>query len=223
MRRNNILSPSLLAADFTNLKEQLEQIEEGGAQYLHLDVMDGKFVPAISFGMPVIETIRKASNLVFDVHLMIEEPIRYIEEFARIGADSITIHLEACSDVDKTINKIRECGKKVGISIKPGTNTKEIIPYLNRIDMVLIMCVEPGFGGQKFIEASMNRIREIRERIIEKNYDVDIEVDGGITIENVTSVIEAGANVIVAGSAIFGDNIKGKTEVFIGKMKGIVV
>ena len=198
-----ILAPSMLSADFKNLGKEIRTIEENGAQYLHFDVMDGIFVPSISFGIPVLESIRPATNLVCDAHLMITEPIRYVEAFAKAGADLITIHLEACEDVDATIAKIRACGLKVGISIKPKTPVEALKPYVDQVDMVLIMSVEPGFGGQKFIPESLDKIRELRAMLDARSLDVDIQVDGGIYTTNVADVIEAGANIIVAGSAVF--------------------
>lgn len=198
-----ILAPSMLSADFKDLGKEIRTIEENGAQYLHFDVMDGIFVPSISFGIPVLESIRPATNLVCDAHLMITEPIRYVEAFAKAGADLITIHLEACEDVDATIAKIRACGLKVGISIKPKTPVEALKPYVDQVDMVLIMSVEPGFGGQKFIPESLDKIRELRAMLDARHLDVDIQVDGGIYTTNVADVIEAGANIIVAGSAVF--------------------
>jgi len=215
----NILAPSILAADCTIMGEQIESVKEGGAKYLHIDVMDGVFVPSISYGMCVVQSLRKIKDIVFDVHLMITEPIRYIEEFAKAGADIITVHLEACEDVQATLLKIKECGCKVGLSIKPGTAVKEVMPYLGLVDMILIMCVEPGFGGQKFIEASTDRVREVRKMIADAGLVVDVEVDGGINIQNVDMIIEAGANVIVAGSAVFGGDVLANTKAFVEKMK----
>ncbi len=212
--RINRLAPSILSADFTRLGEEIREVREAGAQYLHIDVMDGKFVPSISFGMPVIASIRKASNIVFDVHLMIEEPIRYIEEFAKAGADIITIHLEACTDLKATIEKIHSCGKKCGLSIKPGTSVEELVPWLPEVEMVLMMSVEPGFGGQKYIEASTERISRVRKMIEERQLSVDLEVDGGIHTGNVRMILEAGANIIVAGSAVFGNETAKKAEAF---------
>lgn len=208
----NILSPSILSADFTKLGEEIETIDNAGAEYIHVDVMDGMFVPSISYGMPVIKSIRKSTGKVFDVHLMISEPIRYITDFAASGADMITVHVEACSDVVATIEKIREYKLKVGITLNPDTPVSAIKPYLNRVDMVLIMSVNPGFGGQKFITSSVDKIKEVKRLRDELNLSYDIEVDGGINIDNLATVLEAGANVIVAGSAIFrgdaAENVK---------------
>ena len=199
----NILSPSILAADFKNLGQQIIDVDTAGAQYIHIDVMDGTFVPSISFGMPLIKSIRSATDKVFDVHLMIVDPIRYIREFAEIGADIITFHLEAAPDVCAVIDEIHSLGKRAGLSIKPGTPVKELVPYLDKVDMILVMTVEPGFGGQPFIEDSYDRIKAVRAMLTERGLDTDIQVDGGITKENVRSVIEAGANVIVAGSTVY--------------------
>ena len=206
-----ILAPSMLSADFKELGNEIRAIEEHGAKYLHFDVMDGIFVPSISFGMPVLKSIRSGTNLVCDVHLMITEPIRYVEDFAKAGADLITIHLEACEDVDATIDKIRECGCKVGISIKPKTPVSAMEPYLEKVDMILIMSVEPGFGGQKFIPESLEKIAQTKKMIDEKGLAVDIQVDGGIYTHNVEDVLKAGANIIVAGSAIFNGDTKQNT------------
>ena len=199
----NILSPSILAADFKNLGQQIIDVDKAGAQYIHIDVMDGSFVPSISFGMPLIKSIRSATDKVFDVHLMIVDPIRYIKEFAEIGADIITFHLEAAPDVNAVIDEIHSLGKRAGLSIKPGTPVKELVPYLDKVDMILVMTVEPGFGGQPFIEDSYDRIKAVKAMLTERGLDTDIQVDGGITKENVRSVIEAGANVIVAGSTVY--------------------
>jgi len=203
----NILSPSILAADFGRLGEQIREVEHAGAKYLHIDVMDGIFVPSISFGMPVISSIRNYSDLFFDVHLMIEKPERYIQEFADSGADLINFHLEATENVVGNIEKIRFRGKKVGITVKPATPARAVEPYLKLVDMVLVMTVEPGFGGQKLMPECLDKVRELRSMINEKGLHTDIEVDGGIRIDNVKLALDAGANVIVSGSAVFKNNV----------------
>ena len=206
-----ILAPSMLSADFKELGKEIRVIEENGAKYLHFDVMDGIFVPSISFGMPVLKSIRSGTNLVCDVHLMITEPIRYVEDFAKAGADLITIHLEACEDVEATLAKIKESGCKVGISIKPNTPVSALQPYLDKVDMILIMSVEPGFGGQKFIPSSLEKISETKNMIDANGFSIDIQVDGGIYTHNVGDVLKAGANIIVAGSAVFNGDTKQNT------------
>ncbi len=210
-----IFAPSILSADFSKLGACMALTERAGAQYAHIDVMDGMFVPNISFGMPVIKSIRKESNLVFDVHMMVERPERYIDAIAESGADIITFHLEATDHAAEIIERIHGLGKKAGISIKPNTSVYDIEPYMSDIDMLLIMTVEPGLGGQKYIESSTAKIREARRAFEEAGIDIDIEVDGGIKRENVEVVLNAGANVIVAGSAVYDGNINDKTRSFI--------
>lgn len=216
---NYILSPSILAADFCHLEQDIEAAKRGGAEYVHIDVMDGMFVPSLGCGMPVQMCIRKTTDLVFDTHLMVTEPIRYVEEFAEAGSDIITVHLEACEDLHATLKKIKDAGCKAGVSIKPATPVEAIKPYLDEIDMILIMSVEPGFGGQKYIEASTERIREARRMIETSGRDIDLEVDGGINIDNIDVVLDAGINVIVAGSAIFKDDIEKNARAFVDKLK----
>ena len=199
-----ILAPSMLSADFKVLGEELKTTEENGAKYIHYDVMDGMFVPNLSFGPGILKSIRPASTMVHDVHLMIEEPIRYIETFAKSSADIITVHIEACEDLDATIAKIREYGCKVGVSIKPATPVSALEPYVDKIDMILIMSVEPGFGGQAYIEGSTEKIRAAREMVKAHGLTTDIQVDGGINRETGKLVREAGADVLVSGSYIFG-------------------
>lgn len=215
----NILSPSILAADFRILGEQIREVETSGAKYLHIDVMDGIFVPSISFGMPIISSIRKGSELFFDVHLMIEKPERYVREFADCGADLINFHLEATEDVQGVIEAIRGLGKKVGVTIKPITPAAAIEPWLELVDMVLVMTVEPGFGGQKLMPDCLDKVREIRRMSDAKGLKTDIEVDGGITADNVYLAIEAGANVIVAGSAVFRGDVAGNVKELLARMK----
>ena len=206
-----ILAPSMLSADFNVLGEELKTTEENGAKYIHYDVMDGMFVPNLSFGPGILKSIRPASMLVHDVHLMIEEPIRYIEAFAKASADIITVHIEACEDLDATIAKIRECGCKVGVSVKPATPVSVLEPYLDKIDMILIMSVEPGFGGQKFMPIALEKIAQAKAMVEAKGLNIDIQVDGGIDAQNVEDVIKAGANIIVAGSAVFNGDTKQNT------------
>lgn len=194
--------------------EEIQATEKNGAEYLHFDVMDGLFVPSISFGMPVLQSIKSCTNQVIDAHLMINEPIRYVEAFQKAGADLITIHLEACEDVHKTIAKIKECGMKAGISICPDTPVSALEEYINEVDMILIMSVHPGFGGQKFIEDSLTKIRMTREMLNRYGLETDIQVDGGIYTSNVENVLKAGANIIVAGSAVFKGDAKENTREF---------
>ena len=216
---NYVLAPSILAADFKNLGEEMKKTEENGAGYIHFDVMDGMFVPSISFGMPVLKSIHNATNQFMDAHLMVQEPIRYVEAFKEAGADLVTVHLEACENVEKTISKIRECGRKVGLSICPETSEKEVEHLLSKVDMLLVMSVHPGFGGQKFIPESLDKIRAIRKMITEQGLNVDIQVDGGIYLTNVREVLDAGANIIVAGSAVFNGDAAQNTKEFMEILK----
>lgn len=209
------LSPSILACDYNILGTQVKEAYEAGAKYMHLDVMDGLFVPSISLGMPVIKSLRKATDVVFDTHLMINEPIRYIDDFVEAGSDIITFHLEATDKVEETINKIKAAKVKAGIVINPETPVEAIKPYLSMVDMVLIMSVHPGFGGQKYIPEATDKIRQARKLIDEAGYNIDLEVDGGVNLSNVKEVLEAGANVIVAGSAVFGNNITDSVRGFL--------
>ncbi len=202
------LAPSILAADFNILGEQIKLLEAMEVPYLHVDVMDGNFVPSISFGMPVIASIRKNSKLIFDVHLMIEEPIRYLEDFKEAGADIITIHVEACSDLKKTIDRIKELGLKAGITLKPSTGLESLREVITEVDMVLVMSVTPGFGGQAFLPEALQRIRALKDMAVKSGARIDIEVDGGITADNVQEALEAGANVIVSGTSIFSGDMK---------------
>ena len=205
----NILSPSLLAADFKKLEQEIKKTEENGAEYLHFDVMDGIFVPSISFGMPVLKSIRSCTEQLMDVHLMITEPIRYLKEFKEAGADLVTVHLEACEDVEKTLDAIHECGMKAGLSIKPGTPAEALEPYLEKLELVLIMS-----GGQKFIPESLDKISAVRKMLDAAGSNADLEVDGGIYQNNVGEVLEAGANVIVSGSGVFRGDAAQNTREF---------
>ena len=203
----NCLSPSILSADFSKLGEQIRELDESGAQYVHIDVMDGMFVPSISFGMPVMKSIRDCSDRIFDVHLMIEEPGRYIDDFAEAGADLITVHAEACKHLDRTVEAIKEKGLLAGVALNPATPLSVIEWILPKVDMILIMTVNPGFGGQKLIPYTIDKVRELKKMIDQKGLKIDIEVDGGINLDNVGTIMDAGANIIVAGSAVFRGDI----------------
>jgi len=213
-----VLAPSLLGADFKNLERDIKAVEEAGASWIHLDVMDGAFVPSISFGMPVIASLRNCSRMTFDVHMMVEEPGRYAEAVREAGADLICIHAEACRHLDSSIRRIRETGARVGVALNPATPISAIELVLPLVDMVLIMSVNPGFGGQSFIPYTLDKVRALRERIGLLGLNTDIQVDGGITLDNAGDVLRAGANIIVAGSAVFrgaaGDNTRKFLEIF---------
>ncbi len=214
-----ILSPSLLSDDFGHIADGIEMIDKAGAQYVHLDVMDGAFVPNISFGAPVIKGIRNTTDRVFDVHLMIEEPARYLNDFKDAGADIVTVHAESCRHLHSTIMQIKALGMKAGVALNPATPVSVLDYILQDIDMVLVMSVNPGFGGQSFIPSSLDKIREVKKLIDDRELNVDIEVDGGVKLENLKEVLSAGANVIVAGSAIFKGDITKNVEDFLEVFK----
>lgn len=213
------LSPSVLSADFTRLGEQIQLVDKAGADYIHLDVMDGQFVPNISFGMPVIEAVRKVTDKPLDVHLMIEEPIRYLQEFKDAGADIITVHAESCKHLHRTICRIRELDMKAGVALNPATSVSILNYIFDEIDMALVMSVNPGFGGQAFIPAMLDKIKRIHKIATDKGLvNLEIEVDGGITLNNVAAVVDAGADVIVAGSAVFQENPEQNVKEFKKRM-----
>ncbi|MBQ7377161.1 MAG: ribulose-phosphate 3-epimerase [Clostridia bacterium] len=203
------ISPSVLACDFAKLGEEVESIAKAGADMVHLDVMDGSFVTNISFGLPVIQCLRKHSDMFFDVHLMIDEPIRYVARFADAGADLITVHAEARSNVTETLLEIQKTGKKVGLSVKPNTPIESIYPYLSLCDMILVMTVEPGYGGQALIPETLDKVALLKEELCRRGLSIDIQVDGGINAKNAEDAKRAGANVLVAGSSVFGASDRG--------------
>lgn len=214
----NYLAPSILSADFCELGRQIEEIGNAGAQYVHIDVMDGVFVPSISFGMPIVSCVRPRTDMFLDVHMMVTKPERYVEEFVKCGADSVTIHVEACDCVEDTLKKIRSLGVKAGLALNPGTPVSEILPYIEMVDMILVMTVNPGFGGQAYIPECTDKIREVRAVIKERKLDVQLEIDGGVKLDNLQMNLDAGADVIVAGSAVFKGNIAENTKAFLDIM-----
>lgn len=214
------LAPSMLSADFNYLGDQLALLEQCGCQWLHIDVMDGLFVPSISFGMPVISSIRKESHLFFDVHMMVEDPGRYVEDMRQCGADLITVHAEACKHLDRTLQSIRECGGKAGVALNPATSLECLDYVLDKLDMVLLMTVNPGFGGQSYLPAMTEKIRSLRQKLDQAGYpQIDIEVDGGINAKTADRVLEAGANILVAGSGVFKGKIEDNVALFQDKMR----
>lgn len=206
------IAPSILSADFAKLGEEIKTVEQAGVKYLHIDVMDGLFVPSISFGMPIISSIRKITNMVFDVHLMIENPEKYIEEFAKCGADIITVHVEACKHLDRVVTQIKEAGCKAAVALNPATPLNAVEYVLDKLDMVLIMSVNPGFGGQKYIPYSTEKIKELKKMIEKKGLSTLIEVDGGVNASNVQEIMEAGVDIAVMGSAVFCGNVEENIE-----------
>lgn len=207
------LAPSILAADFKCLGEQISDLKEVGVEILHIDVMDGMFVPSISFGMPVITSLRQGSCLFFDVHLMVQEPIRYLKEFREAGADGITVHAEACSDLEETLSQIRSMGCKAAVSICPETPVEEILSVLDQVDMVLVMSVHPGFGGQRLIPETLEKIKQLKKLRVEKGLRYTIEIDGGVNQNNIGEIVGCGADIIVAGTAVFQGDIKDNVRI----------
>ena len=213
------LSPSMLASDYSRLGEEIRTIDGAGTPYIHVDIMDGTFVPSINFGMPVVRAFRKMTDKILDVHLMVEEPDRYVAEFADCGADIITVHAEACTHLHRTLQHIRSLGKKAGVALNPATPLSVLDYVLDEADMILLMSVNPGFGGQPYIPAVTGKIRDLREKLTAAGKDTDIEVDGGINLKNLSEILDAGANVIVAGSSVFKGDAAANVRAFLEAMR----